>query len=176
MGQATQAWKARTTRDRRLGRDGDPSPSMLNRSTIGEQHGRLRVGVPTKKTHGTSFATGRDENPPRESGNQNLRDAVMWMGGGRFVGANPYSSMRFSNRRPPNPKHGRLWVAVPTKTNSYSSVSPAFFSSGADLVASTLSAFPGSMPCGITFTFIPFCNPSTLPSTPSIVILLFSAT
>jgi hypothetical protein len=30
-----------------LGRDGDPSPSMSNHSTIGEQHGRLRVTVPT---------------------------------------------------------------------------------------------------------------------------------
>ena len=98
MGETSEARKARTTRDRRLGRDGDPSPSMLNRSTLGEQHGRLRVGVPTKKTHGASFATGRDENPPRVSGNQNLRDAVMWMGGGRFVGANPYSSMSVTDR------------------------------------------------------------------------------
>jgi len=150
MGETSEARKARTTRDRRLGRDGDPSPSMLNRSTIGAQHGRLRVGVPTKKNHGASFTTGRDEYP--------------------------YSSMRFTGRRPPNPKHGRLRVGVPTKPNSYSSVSLAFFSSGADLVASTLSAFPGSVTCGVTVTLIPFCNPSTLPSTPSIVILLFSAT
>jgi len=150
MGETSEARKARTTRDRRLGRDGDPSPSMLNRSTLGEQHGRLRVGVPTKKTHGASFATGTDEYP--------------------------YSSMRFTGHRPPNPKHGRLRVATPTEPNSYSSVSPVFFSSGVDLVASTLSAFPGSITCGITLTFIPFCNSSTLPSTPSIVILLFSAT
>ena len=48
MGETSEARKARTTRDRRLGRDGDPSPSMLNRSTIGEQHGRLGVAVPTE--------------------------------------------------------------------------------------------------------------------------------
>ena len=85
---------------------------MLNHSTIGEQHGRLRVTDPTKKTHSASFATGTDENPPRVSGNQNLRDAVMWMGGGRFVGANPYSSMW--NHSTIGEQHGRLRITVPT--------------------------------------------------------------
>ena len=34
---------------RAVGRDGDPSPSMSNHSTIGEQHGRIRITVPTMR-------------------------------------------------------------------------------------------------------------------------------
>ena len=71
---------------RTVGRDGDPSPSMWNYSTIGEQHGRLRVTDPTKKTHSASFATGTDEYP--------------------------YSSMW--NHSTIGEQHGRLRITVPT--------------------------------------------------------------
>ena len=64
----------------------------------------------------TGHRLGRES--PRVSENQNLRDAVMRMGGGRFEGANPYAFMFSTESRSLNSPHGRLRIAVPTNSHS----------------------------------------------------------